>query len=294
MRIPFSPIPPKKAKALLSTTFYGLVEPLVKISPNFELELRQAGFEDITARDYLSIAVFSAIFMFLITYISIVVVAINAVPVYTAFSMGFLVGSFFLVVTFFYIRIYPKLLVKKRVLDVERNLLYSLRHMYVQITSGVPIFDAIVSVAEGNYGGVSKEFRIVVKSINTGTPLDKAFDEMTTRNPSQYFRRAIWQISNSAKTGSDLGHVVRGIIDYLAAEQKIMIKRYGSQLNPLTLAYMMVAVIMPSLGITFLIVLSSFAKIPITELTFWTILAGLIVFQFMFLGIIKSRRPNLV
>jgi hypothetical protein len=57
---------------------------------------------------------------------------------------------------------------------------------------------------------------------------------------------------------------------------------------------MMVAVIIPSLGVTFLMVLSSFAKIPVTEKMFWAILAFVAIFQFMFLGILKSKRPNLI
>jgi len=63
MRIPFCPIPAKKAQKIVGSTFYGLVEPILKISPSLELQLKQAGF-DMNARDYLSIAVFSSIFMF--------------------------------------------------------------------------------------------------------------------------------------------------------------------------------------------------------------------------------------
>jgi archaeal flagellar protein FlaJ len=293
MRIPFCPLSVKKAQSMLGSKLYGLTEPILKISPNFDLDLRQAGF-DINARDYISIAIFSALFMAFISFFMFLFVVMLALAVEQAMSLSFLIGMVLGVVTFFYIKIYPKLIVKRRMMDVERNLIFGLRHMYVQITSGVPIFEAIISVSKGNYGAISEEFSKVVKNVNTGMSLDNALDELTKMNPSQYFRRAMWQISNSVKTGSDLGHVIRSIMDYLSAEQRIMIKRYGSQLNPLTLAYMMVAVIMPSLGVTFLIVLSSFSKIPITESIFWMILAALVIFQFMFLGIIKSKRPNLV
>jgi flagellar protein FlaJ len=293
MHIPFCPIPVKKAQKLLGNTFYGVAEPVIKMSPSIELELKQAGF-DINARDYLSIAFFSAIFMFLLTYFAFAVIAFKFVGMYKVVMIALLVGMVFGFVTFFYIKAYPKLIVKKRMYDIERNVLYALRHMYVQVTSGVSLFEAIASVSNGEYGQISMEFKNAIKTINTGMPIEKALEELTLRNPSVYFRRAMWQISNGVKSGSDIGSILKNIIDYIGTEQKIMIRRYGSQLNPLTVAYMMVAVIIPSLGVTFLMVISSFAKIPVTELMFWGILGFITIFQFMFLGILKSKRPNMI
>ncbi|MCX6816024.1 MAG: type II secretion system F family protein [Candidatus Aenigmarchaeota archaeon] len=293
MRIPFCPIPVKTAKKLLGSTFYGIVEPILKLFPNLDMELEQADF-DLSDRDYISITVFSGLFMFLLTYFSFFLITSRVIEMQKSLSMSFFLGMVFFLVTFFYIKSYPKLIIKKRMLDLERNMPYALRHMYVQVTSGVPVFDAIVSVSDGNYGAVSTEFRRAIKAINTGISVEKALDNIALRNPSQYFRRSIWQVANGIKTGSDIGGILRNIIDYISSEQKIAIRRYGSQLNPMTLVYMMIAVIIPSLGITFLMVLSSFSNIPISETMFWGILIFLAFFQFMFLGIIKSKRPNII
>ncbi|MBI2076072.1 MAG: hypothetical protein HYT72_02375 [Candidatus Aenigmarchaeota archaeon] len=103
-----------------------------------------------------------------------------------------------------------------------------------------------------------------------------------------------FKVFSGIKSGSDVGSILKSIIDNISSEQKIAIRRYGSQLNPLTLVYMMIAVIIPSMGITFLMVLSSFSGASFSESTFWFILAFLVIFQFMFLGLIKSRRPNIV
>jgi len=293
MRVPFCPLPEKKAKKLLGNTFYGVAEPILNLSPSLDLELEQAGF-DINARDYLSIAFFSAIFMFLVTYLVFMLITFRLVELSLALTASLMVGLLFGFVTFFYIKAYPKLILKKRMFDIERNILYALKHMYVQVTSGVSLYDAMASVSRGNYGQISSEFKSAIKFISTGIPMEKALEELTLRNPSLYFRRALWQISNGVKSGSDVGGILKNIIEYVSAEQKIMIRRYGSQLNPLTVAYMMVAVIMPSLGVTFLMVLSSFAKIPVTEQIFWGIIVFMIIFQFMFMGILKSKRPNLI
>jgi flagellar protein FlaJ len=278
---------------MLGSTFYGIAEPLLKLSPSLDIDLEQAGF-DMNGRDYLSIALFSSIFMFIIMFSIFAVITIHFVDPSKVLMMSTLIGMVFFFITFLYIKKYPKLLLKKRMANIERNMIYALRHMYVQVTSGVSLFEAIASVSQGDYGEISNEFKSALKMINTGIPIEKALEEMTVRNPSLYFRRSMWQISNGVKSGSDIGFILKNIIEYISTEQKIVIRRYGSQLNPLTVAYMMVAVIIPSLGVTFLMVLSSFAKIPVTEKMFWAILAFVAIFQFMFLGILKSKRPNLI
>lgn len=293
MNVPFAPIPVKKSKKILGTKLYWLAQPFVSISPNLDLELRQSGF-DLNPKDYISLAIFSSLFMAIITGSSFLLITLAMVGPTKALGSGLAIGLFFAFVTFFYIKSYPKLIVKKKVYNIERNILYALRHMYVQVSAGVPLFDAMVSVSQGDYGQVSSEFKAAIRTVNTGVALDTAIDNLTELNPSMYFRRAMWQISNGVKTGSDIGSILKNTIDYISAEQKIMIRKYGSQLNPLTVAYMMVAVILPSLGITFLMVVSSFAKIPVTENTFWAIIIFLGVFQFMFLGMLKSKRPNLL
>jgi len=59
---------------------------------------------------------------------------------------------------------------------------------------------------------------------------------------------------------------------------------------------MLVAVIVPSLSMTFLIIISSFVALTdfALKMVFWGLFAIVFFFQLMFLGIIKSRRPNLL
>ena len=80
----------------------------------------------------------------------------------------------------------------------------------------------------------------------------------------------------------------------MVKEESIEIRKYGADLRLLSLIYMMLGVIIPALGLTFLIVLSSFPQISIPQPTFWMLMIGVLVGQFMFLGIIKSKRPNLM
>ena len=102
----------------------------------------------------------------------------------------------------------------------------------------------------------------------------------------------IWQIVNALKSGSDIGQTLKQIVNDLAVEQRVAIKKYGSELNPLALFYMMLVVIFPTLGIVFILILFSFVSVAIDiHVILMGVLAFLLIFQIMFIGMIKSKRP---
>jgi len=290
-RVPFMPFSLQMAR-LIVKPFYGLGNRLSKLFPGLNIRLNQADI-DISPREYLAIAFFALwfwttiIFVLLLTFSLFIVLPENFVYVLTIapLAIGFL--------AFFYIVQYPMLIISKKIRDLDKYLLFALRHMQVQIKSGIPLFDGLVSISNGDYGLISEEFKKCVKKISTGLSETNALEELIFKNPSMYFRRVIWQITNAIRTGADLAGTLDAIVDNLANEQKVAIRRYGSQLNPLSMMYMMLAVILPSLGITFLVLLSTFSGFAVSEIIFWFILTILIVFQFSFVGLVKSRRPTI-
>jgi flagellar protein FlaJ len=266
----------------------------VKLFPGLDATLIQA---DIPYKDkeYLTIGIFSAIFWFLlIFYLTLFLVFVTGnLSTWVVIIDLFLSASVSLL-SFFYIVLYPRIIIVRKIKDIDRNLIFALRHLLIQIKSGVPLFEGLVSVAKSNYGLVSEEFEKCTKSIATGTKEVEALEELAFKNPSGYFRRTIWQLTNSIRSGADIGTSLGNLVDNLSNEQRIQVRRYGSQLSPLALMYMMFAVIIPTLGITFLIIFSTFSGITISEVIFYVILIVIVIFQFMFIGIIKNRRPAII
>ncbi|MFH0860472.1 MAG: type II secretion system F family protein [Candidatus Altiarchaeota archaeon] len=281
----------------ISRIFLWMGDVLSKTSPYMELLLKQSGVAEeyqINARGYLSVAFFMSLVVF-IAFSSAIIAVFHAAgnPNYV---IGPLIGAVVGVVMYLYITYFPKQIVNSRVKYIERNLLFALRSILIQIRSGVPVFDTLVALANGDYGPISKEMHIVVEKVNAGKDVVASLEELAIRNPSMYFRRALWQMVNSMKSGSDVGDNLSEVISSLSKEQLVEVRKYKSVLNPLAMMYMMVAVIMPSLGITMLIVLSSFPGMEEigSERTFWILLSAIIVMQVIFIGIIRSRRPNLI
>ncbi len=281
----------------ISRIFIGIGDVLGHLFPYMKLTITQSGIRDrygVTTRDYMAVSFTIGILAFIIitSIVTPLIYAGDGANPEIGVIMGGVVGFGM----FFYINMIPKTIVNKRVKYLERNLLFALRSLLVQIRSGVPLFNSMAAIAMGNYGPISDEFRVVVEKVNAGQPIVDSLESLALRNPSIYFRRALWQIVNSMKSGSDVGENLEEVIRTLSKEQLVEIGRYKSILNPIAMMYMMVAVIMPSLGITMLIILSSFPGMESigSEQTFWLLLAGLIVMQVIFMGLIKSKRPNLI
>lgn len=281
----------------LSRLFIAVGDLLSRVSPYTSLHLKQSGMDkeyNVTAREYLAVCFFLAsgagVFaLILITYIL-------SIGDRKFMMAGPVIGIFMGVLMYIQLVAYPKMIVNKRVKDLEKNLLFALRTVLVQIRSGVPIFDSFVSVAAGNYGQISEEFRIVIDKSRSGKAVIDTLEELAVRNPSLYFRRAIWQLVNAMRSGSDIGENLECVIDALSKEQLVQIREYKSVLNPLSMMYMMIAVIIPSLGITVMIIVSTFPGMDRlgNPTTFWGLLGGVLLMQFLFMSIIRSKRPNLV
>lgn len=203
-------------------------------------------------------------------------------------ALGFPLVSLF---GFFTFANYPKIKSKRLSRELERDLPYALRHMLIEVRSGISLYEAMVSVSE-DYGEASREFNKIVRDINGGKPQVEALEDSIVRNPSQQYRRAMWQMINALKSGTDVSTTLESLVDSMVKQQKLKVKRYGKELNPYVLVYLMIAVIVPSLGVTFLIILSTFTGVGLDKFAFYQILGGLILFQVFFLNFVKSKRPE--
>lgn len=296
--IPLMPFPFKVAKPIIKG-FYPVAEIALKFFPGLKLELQEAESK-LKARDYLGGAIFSFCFYFLVFIIMLGGWARRTGQLDDV-GIRLTIVAFTLLVSgaiFFYTMLIPRWIVSKKKGELERYLLFAARHLMIQTNAGVPLFDAMVSVSEKygdanlDYGEVSTEFKRIIKEVKSGKDLGKAFDESASRNPSPYYRRIIWQLSNAHNSGAAIGPVLKGVVDFLSDEQRIMIRDYGSQLNPLALFYMLTCIIAPTMGVIFLMIASTFVEVPVNEMTFGVIALFLVVMQMMFIGLIKSRRPT--
>lgn len=203
------------------------------------------------------------------------------------------VGLSFWMILFLFLMIYPGIIMKKIAAKESNDLLFALREMMIDIDGGVPLYDSIKNVASGEYGYVSHDFEYVVKQIERGVPDRVAIRELALKTESDYMKRALWQIVNALETGASLGSALSAIVQSIQSYMYQDIKDYSSNLNFLMLMYMLAATVVPSLGITFMVLLSAFSGLGVTFTTLVMLLAASVVLQIIMIGYMSSTRPGI-
>lgn len=249
----------------------------------------------LSREEYLGICLRISFLYFVIFYL-VSSTAMFFLRIKAGFFLAFPLALAFAGFIFFSERIYPKIYASKKQRNIEKNLIPALEDMLVQLNSGVPLFSILINLSAADYGFLSNEFKKAVRKINAGLPQIEVLEEVGEKNPSLFFRRALWQISNGLRAGSDISIVIRESIKALNEEQLIQIQTYGNKLNPLIMFYMLISVIIPALSITFLTIISSMVNLPgaMTMLLFISLFVFVLLIQIMFLGLIKSVRPSLL
>ncbi len=286
LKIPFSFLP-RPLVLGLAHSFKNVGGFFSGLFPQLHESLIQAEIDE-TPRDYVSIALSVAL-----TNAIAVIIVIAAIGLAAGLNLLLPTVGFFILVaiaSFFSIIFYPQIIMMKRRRLQENQLIPAVRQLLIELRSGVPLFNSMTSISTG-YGEVSVEFRKIINHINSGVPELDALSEATRETPSQQFRKVLWQIQNALKVGSDVGDSLESLLEELTKEKIDEIHRYGQELSPWTMLYMMAAVVLPSLGITMIIVISSFLSISIPTIVLPAVLMFLIGFQVFFMTFISSRRP---
>lgn len=205
---------------------------------------------------------------------------------YTSAGLLLLVPLMFL--TFAY---RPRVIAGKKANKLEEELPYAMRHMLIQVKSDISLYKAMVSVTDG-YGEASNEFQKIVSEINGGKSQLEALEDSLERNQSLMYRKVVWQLINALKSGTDIGETLQTLVDNIIEDQRIEVEKYGEDLSPFILMYLMLGVIVPSLGVTIMIVLSSFTGFSVSTQVFYALGGVMIIFQVAFLNMIKTKRPD--
>ena len=263
-----------------------LFRTLAKFFPSLGDRLTQAGLnekpEDFVRKSLLIAFYLTTFVMFVLTIIFI------------KFQIGKWLLALVFPALFFFLFINlvkrPEAIIKRKQRKFDEEIVFAGKFLVMELQSGVPVYNAMMGVSK-SYPVVGKYFREILNRVDMGTPIEDAINESIEQTPSQDFRKVLWQVYNSLKTGSNLATGLNVTIEQIAAQQIIQVKEYGRKLNPLVMFYMAIAVIFPSIGIIMLIVFSSFFSISI-NLVVLLLVAGFVAFmQVLFLTIIWKQRP---
>ncbi len=292
VRLPFIPFPKEKLEFLMKR-LEGFARFVASFFPGLSADLREARIE-IDAVEYMAYVMSGSILMgIMVTGLLIYLAFISNVPIGQVISIAIPAGILVMIMITIYGAIFPKARARKIAALIEKDLPFGLRHLLIEVQSGIPLFDAMVSVAQSGYGKLSEEFAKTVKDIDMGMPRPKALEEMAHRNASEHVKRLCWQLISAMEVGFDIRKVLEDLLKEVEKEQEARFLQYGQELNMYTLMYMMIAVIAPSLGLSFLMMVAMFVGFQVTSTLLAIIALGVAFFQLMFLNMIKAKRPLL-
>lgn len=263
-----------------------LFQRVAKAAPMLKMKLKQAGIDD-KPEDFIKKTFLSAFYMTtgLVVALFLILAKYNVLK-----GALFLAVPVVFFVMFFYMIRLPDLRISKKEKEISKEIVFAGRFLIIEIESGVPLYNAMINVSK-NYDVIGKYFKEITDKIDLGTSMEDALNEAVEFIPSNDFRKILWQMINSIRTGSNVAKSLYSVMEQITKDQITEVNKYGKKLNPLAMFYMIVAVILPSLGMTMLIILSSFIKFELS-LTILLALAGFLGFvQFMFISMVKFSRP---
>jgi flagellar protein FlaJ len=198
------------------------------------------------------------------------------------------VVTFFISFNFGFLKL--KGLIKRREKEINQEILFIGRYLLVKLYAGKPILNALMETAKSR-GIAAKSIKEIVDDINVGSPLEEALENAATYSPSEKFRKILFQINNALRLGIDVTKPLESVIEEITKDQEIEIKKYGKKLNTMVVFYMLVAVVIPSIGMVMFIILSSFLNFLITFKEFSLVLFFITLIQLFFISIFKSIKP---
>jgi pilus assembly protein TadC len=204
--------------------------------------------------------------------------------------LAFVVSLMFFTALFF---AYPGMIARKIASTIDRELIFVMRDMLIQISSGIPLFTVIENVAASDYDYVTDEFRTLVTKVKGGSPLLDELENMAIRTQSEYLKKTSWQLVTAIRAGANLTSTIKSIVKVLVDYQFSLSKSFNAELNFIILIYLLAAAVLPTIGTTVLVIFSVFGLFGVSPELLTGVVMVAFVGQAAIIGYVNMKRPNL-
>ncbi|NYZ74542.1 type II secretion system F family protein [Candidatus Micrarchaeota archaeon] len=290
-RVPIMLLPANVVRKLGRRTFPPVML-LLPLFPSLKGTLQEIRSE-VGVDSFVTASLFSS-FIYGLIFFLLSFALLSSRPITTdPLIFSIVLGAVFWLMFFILHIYYPGIIVKKIAAKENKDLLYALREMIIDIDGGVPLFDSMKNISAAGYGYISADFDWVVRQVESGVPEREVLKQLALKTESEFLKRAAWQMVNALESGAKMSDALEGIA--VAVEEYLLreIKNYSNNLNFLLLIYMLVGIVAPSLGITFMVLLSAFSGLGVTIEAVMMLIICTSIFQVVMIGYMASTRPDL-
>ncbi|AMD18420.1 type II secretion system protein F [Methanobrevibacter sp. YE315] len=198
------------------------------------------------------------------------------------------------IMVYVFILYYPQIKEQNSYSDLNQELPYALRHMGIELKSGKGLHDSLITIRNGNYGSLSKEFNRVLEEIKFGKSTETSLLEMSHRVNSPRFSIAIQQIISTLRVGGNLSNSLNIIAKDITFDMQISLKEYSQKLNSFILIYTFIAILAPVISLVMLMASSTVIGDVVSSNLLFTIYTLFFPMIVVFMGIlIKKLEPKI-
>lgn len=290
-RIPLMFFPLSMAKSL-GVRLKGLGLKMLAFYPGVAYDLKNLGID--AAGEYYCVLAFlsSLVWAVVLGFFAGLLVSISTLALPMKLGLIFLALLLTFLAFMLYYLAYPSLLAKSMGTAINRELIFVVRDMMIQISSGIPLFTVIENIGNSNYRYTSAEFRRVVASVKSGGSLIGELEALAIRTQSEYLKKTAWQLVTAIRSGADLSATLKNIVKLLVDYQFSLSRSFNAELNFIILIYMLVSAVLPTIGTTVLVIFSVFGLFGVTP----EILLALVIIsffgQFIMIAYVHFKRPS--
>ncbi|MCA9495723.1 MAG: type II secretion system F family protein [Nanoarchaeota archaeon] len=257
----------------------NFIRGLVKSNPELKFKLKKANSK-LTPFQYvyqmLTMAIMTVIAMFILDYIIFK-------KDFLKLAIGFfvIIGLSPLVYRFWFSYVDVQITKYGRLIDGD--LLFVSEFFLVSLESGLPLGNAIQRLAKLKRPG-GEFFSRVYTDFQTGKDLERALDEASSYSASNSMKTLLKRLQDSLSIGVDLRNVLENFIEESSKQKIIEIRAYSKKLNPIVMMYLLMGIVLPSLGVTFFILAAAMLEMT-PELLKWVLtFIFLIMFLFQYMS----------
>ncbi len=243
------PFSQRLAEAFL-VHFRGPVESMTKSLKGLDYELYRANIR-MSKEMYVAMMLVAGIFLSIFFFMGGLLFGLDILTSLLLGVFGFLAG-------FMYLRAYPRIVWKRRVSEVEKALPYVLRHLAALLSAGVGIAEAMVSVANADYGVASEEFDMMIRDMRSGASFEDALTRFDRKMESENVTRVVKQILRAIKFGGNLADILYDMAADFAFEYRMKLVEYVQKVNGISFVYMFLTVVMPTMFVVAVLAGSAF------------------------------------
>ena len=259
--------------------FTNIIRGLVKKNPQLKLKLKKAGSKQ-TPFQY----IYQTLTMTIMSYFALAILSYFVFKE-EFFMMLIVQGIVILFLPFVYSFwfSYVDVQIRRYARELDSDLLFVSEFFLVSLESGLPLGNAIQRIAKLDRPG-GRFFHKVFMDFKTGKDLEKALEDASVYSASDSLKILLKRLKDSLNIGVDLRVVLANFIEE-SSEKKIQdIRAYSKRLNPVIMMYLVLGVVLPSLGVTFFILAAALLEISAEMLKYILIFIFLIMFGFQYIS----------